>query len=130
MNSSNKRNLPSILEEDYFLRYNIQPTFYTENPENTLALNEASEYLNVIKEKIKSDHLENMTKIKSNHEEVMESIRNNAINNYAQTYLNKVSEEEASKVDGFEALPYVEEDGLFWKRKALGTTIRIKRKAS
>jgi len=121
----NKRNLPSVIEEDYFTRFDyIQPTYYTENPENTLAKFESLAYLDLLKDKIKQDHKENMTKIKSNHEEIMKGMQYSASNNYVAG----LASGDRLKIKTVQVKPFVYEETWFgFQRKTDGITLEITR---
>jgi hypothetical protein len=113
------KNLPSILGENY-----VVPA-YVENPETVLAKENALEFLDVLKTKIKCDHFENMEKIKGNHEEIMKSLQYQAVNNY----VSGLNSSDRLKIDSVESLPYVWEK-TWWgfERKAEGITLKVNSK--
>ena len=118
------RNLPSPIRENSFDRNYYIPNVIMESPESVLARENAVGYLKVLKEKIRTDHLENMTRIISNHEEIMKGMQYQAANNY----ISGLNSEDRLKISSIEAKPYVWESTLFgFQRKSEGITIKINR---
>ena len=113
----NNRNLPSILERDYYIPIEV------ETPETILAKQNAIGFLGALREKIKCDHTEQMTQIRSNHEEIMKGMQYQVANNY----ISGLNSSDRLRIDSVKALPYVWESTLFgFKRKAEGITLKVK----
>jgi hypothetical protein len=109
------RNLPSLLENNYYIPVEV------ENPETILAKQNALGFLDVLRDKIRYDHKESMTQIINNHEEIMKAMQYQAANNY----ISGLSSSDRLKIESVQTLPYVLEERWFGKRKTEGITIRV-----